>query len=180
MRVSPEERERIVREYARKRMRAETKGVRGAQAALARALDVSKAHVSECLADPPTSHPGRDMLTALGNYWRLGGYAGLEAQALVEAGHYPVNFQPLQSAFPELTAAIAYAMGFRPLDFLLAARHEAEAYGEDRPRREWSAWLEWKWGEWQRLHPPPPASPESDEKVVQLRKREKPKGRGAT
>lgn len=153
------------------------------QTRMAEAIGVSKGHISECVAEPPKAQIGIPMLEALAVYWGFEGYAAMEAQALVEAGHYPVAPEPARSNFPELSAALAFVMGERPMDFLLAARREAEAIGVDRPRREWLAWLDARWWEWQRAHSAAPtAAPRvaaaDEEPPPPQKRRPQPKTRG--
>lgn len=165
MHVSPEERERIVQEYVRRRIRAEVRGVWGAKSAIARIAGVKPAHVTNILKDPPKANPGPGMIARLAEHWGFGSYAALEAQALVEAGYHPVLPAPARSSLPELDATIAFAMGYRPMPFLTAARREAEALGADCPRREWLTWLDAKWWEWEQSHRAEPrrSAPETSE-----------------
>lgn len=78
--VTPEERLRKTKEYARRRLQEEVrKGPRGTQARLAEALRISTAHVTNLSKKGGTALPGEDVLPRLAEHW---GLTGDELEAL--------------------------------------------------------------------------------------------------
>jgi hypothetical protein len=74
-----------MRTYVVARLRAElADGTRGAQSRVARELKIATSHLSNMLADPPTRHPGEEVLRKAASRWGMT-YAELESAACGEA-----------------------------------------------------------------------------------------------
>lgn len=141
---------RIVEEYCRRRLRAEKRAAQTLREAaeLARRIGFSGATLTNTTSEPPKARIGDDVREKLARHWGYPSLEALEADALREAGIAVPALAP--SALPELAAALAFMSSDAPHEFLTDARTRAEAYGADRPRREWLAWLDAEYGIWRR------------------------------
>lgn len=134
-----------IKQYVLARLREELGNApRGAQARLAKKLEVSGAHLSNMLSTHPTRQPGEDFRRKVAVHWGVT-YAQLEALALGEeppaSASKPVNGSSSYSA--NLMSAIADHewMAELPPELRLVVREQAHlhyAYGSgELTRDEW-------------------------------------------
>jgi hypothetical protein len=131
-----------IKQYVLARLRGELANApRGAQARLAKKLEVSGAHLSNMLSTNPTRQPGEDFRRKVAVHWGVT-YAQLEALALGEeppaSSSKPAGEQPAN-----LVAALAeYAwMPELPDELRIVVREQARMHyvfgGGDVSREEW-------------------------------------------
>lgn len=99
-----------IQRYAHERLRRETRAY-GAQAALARRLRVSTAHVANILNHPTTHRIGDDMIHKLAEHWGLD-YAGLEREAMaaMPRNMLPARTVELDDRYPSRAMARTVAL----------------------------------------------------------------------
>ncbi len=104
--VSPDERKKIVEEWARERLREMTRDRRGAAAKLAQKLGISSAHMTNMTKDPPARGVGEDVLRKLVAEWGYASRDDLVAAALAASAPARARTTTLDARYSDLEWAI--------------------------------------------------------------------------
>lgn len=186
--VTPEEKREIVERWARERLRAETRARRGRAAEIARAIDVSTAHIANVTSEPPSRGIGQQMLDKLAALWGFASYSELEVAALRESGHdvplaAPERFVELDPRYPNLAITIEWLRGQMPDDFLRDFAKTALKSDADMSREDWyheakSAYARWRGKALPERPPPDEDDDPIAEKMAAARKKIAAKKRG--
>jgi hypothetical protein len=138
---------RRIKQYVLTRLKEELANApRGAQARLAKRLDVSGAHLSNMLSSTPTRQPGEDFRRKVASHWGVS-YAELEALACSEEPPPSPPSAKVTSRSdtmpPNLAAAVADYVWLHelPHELRVIVREQARQHHNftrrDLPREEW-------------------------------------------